>query len=69
MIETSGVRLVTDTCTYITPIMGEIDGDLMTNSGKLAYYAPANLGANVALASLEDCVESAMRGVPTVAAR
>ncbi len=62
VIEAAGVRLVTDTCTYVTPIMGPIDGDVMTNSGKLAYYAPANLGASVALASLSDCVESAMAG-------
>jgi predicted aconitase len=66
VIEAAGIEVVTDTCTYITPSMGEIRGDLMTNSGKLAYYAPANLGANVALASLADCVESAMTGVPTV---
>ncbi len=61
-IENAGVTLVTDTCTYITPIMGEVRGDLMTNSGKLAYYAPANLGVTVALGSLVDCVESAMAG-------
>lgn len=61
-IESAGVTLVTDTCTYITPIMGEVRGDLMTNSGKLAYYAPANLGVTVALGSLVDCVESAMAG-------
>lgn len=66
VIEAAGIEVVTDTCTYITPIMGEIRGDLMTNSGKLAYYAPANLGANVALASLAECVEAAMTGVPTV---
>lgn len=66
VIEAAGIEVVTDTCTYITPIMGEIRGDLMTNSGKLAYYAPANLGANVALASLADCVESAMTGGPAV---
>lgn len=63
-LEAAGVTLVTDTCTYITPIMGDVAGDLMTNSGKLAYYAPANLGANVALASLADCVESAIAGSP-----
>lgn len=68
VVEAAGVQLVTDTCTYITPIMGEVRGDLMTNSGKLAYYAPANLGANVSLASLADCVESAMSGTPTVGA-
>ncbi len=66
VIEAAGVQLVTDTCTYVTPIMGDIVGDLMTNSGKLAYYAPANLGASVALASLADCVESAMAGKSVV---
>jgi predicted aconitase len=61
-IEEAGVTLVTDTCTYITPIMGDLAGDLMTNSGKLAYYAPANLGATVTIGTLADCVESAMSG-------
>ena len=64
-IEGAGVTLVTDTCTYITPIMGDVGGDVMTNSGKLAYYAPANLGVTVALGSLLDCVESAMAGQAT----
>lgn len=62
LIESAGVTLVTDTCTYITPIMGEIEGDVMTNSAKMAYYAPANLGVTVILGSLIDCVESAMAG-------
>ncbi len=62
VIEGAGVVLVTDTCTYITPIMGDVTGDLMTNSGKLAFYAPANLGVTVALGSLADCVESAVTG-------
>jgi predicted aconitase len=57
-----GATIVTDTCTYITPIMGLVIGDLMTNSAKLAYYAPANLGVNVCLGSLADCVESAVAG-------
>lgn len=69
VIEAAGIRLVTDTCTYITPIMGDVRGDLMTNSGKLAFYAPANLGVTVALASLADCVESAMRGEMVVRAK
>jgi len=63
-LEEFGVTLVTDTCTYITPIIGPIEGDLMTNSAKLAYYAPANLGVTVCLASLADCVESAVAGRP-----
>jgi predicted aconitase len=57
-----GVTVVTDTCTYITPIMGDIEGDVMTNSGKWAYYAPANLGVSVVIGSLADCVASAATG-------
>ena len=31
-LEASGVRIVTDTCTYIAPILGELNGLVMTNS-------------------------------------
>ncbi len=62
LLEAFGATLVTDTCTYITPIMGDIDGDLMTDSAKMAYYAPANLGVTVRLGSLDDCVVSAVQG-------
>ena len=58
----AGVRIVTDTCTYVTPIMGALDGVVMTNSGKWAYYAPGNMGVDVAFGTLEDCVESAIAG-------
>ncbi|HEX6221476.1 MAG TPA: aconitase X catalytic domain-containing protein [Acidimicrobiia bacterium] len=61
-IEAFGAVVVTDTCTYITPIIGDVDGLVMTNSGKWAYYAPANIGVEVALGSLADCVESAVVG-------
>lgn len=61
-IESFGARIVTDTCTYITPIMDSPDGAVMTNSGKWAYYAPGNLGVDVVLAGLADCVESAATG-------
>ncbi len=57
-----GVTVVTDTCTYITPIIGEVSGVVMTNSAKWAYYAPGNIGVGVALGSLEDCVRSAASG-------
>lgn len=57
-----GGVVVTDTCTYITPIIGDVEGVVMTNSGKWAYYAPANLGVRVAFGSMSDCVESAVRG-------
>lgn len=64
-IETFGATLVTDTCTYITPIMGQVDGVVMTNSGKWAFYAPGNLGVEVVFASLAECVESAVAGKVT----
>jgi predicted aconitase len=55
----AGVTVVTDTCTYITPVMRGVTGPVMTDSGKWAWYAPSNLGFNVALGSLEECVHSA----------
>ena len=60
-----GIQIVTDTCTYVTPIMGDISGIAMTDSAKWAYYAPGNLGLDVVFGSTEDCVASAMSGVVT----
>jgi len=53
---------VTDTCTYITPIMKQHSGVAMTDSGKWAYYAPGNLGLEVVFGATSDCVESAVAG-------
>lgn len=58
----AGITVVTDTCTYITPILHDIEGPVMTNSAKWAWYAPANLGFDVVFGSLEECVRSAARG-------
>jgi len=58
----SGIQIVTDTCTYITPVMADVYGTAMTDSGKWAYYAPGNLGLDVVFGSVEDCVESAVAG-------
>jgi len=58
----AGVTVVTDTCTYITPVMHGITGPVMTDSGKWAWYAPSNLGFEVALGSLQECVSSAAAG-------
>jgi predicted aconitase len=54
---------VTDTCTYLTPILERLDGTVMTNSGKWAHYAPGNLGVQVAFGELEDCIASAAKGI------
>lgn len=61
-LQHSGVRVVTDTCTYITPILSPDVKVVMTDSAKWAYYAPGNLGVEVVFASTRECVESAVRG-------
>ena len=58
----AGVTVVTDTCTYLTPILGDVRGPVMTDSGKWAWYAPSNLGVEVALGSFEECIRSAAAG-------
>ena len=57
----AGVDIVTDTCTYITPII-DSPGAVMTDSAKWAYYAPGNIGAEVVFGSTQECVETAVRG-------
>ncbi len=61
-LQAAGVQIVTDTCTYITPIIEDRPGPIMTDSAKWAYYAPGNLGVEVLFGSLEDCIESAVAG-------
>jgi predicted aconitase len=56
------VTLVVDTCVYIGTLMRVGAGAVMTNSGKCAYYAPANLGVEVAYGSLAECIASARAG-------
>jgi len=60
--ERAGVTIVTDTCTYVTPILRTNGKVVMTNSGKWAYYAPGNLGVQVVFGSLAECVRSAVEG-------
>ena len=55
----AGVTSVPDTCTSVTPGLGDVGGPVRTDSGKWAWYAPSNLGLDVALGSLEECVRSA----------
>jgi predicted aconitase len=61
-LDAAGVQVVTDTCTYIAPILGDVRGAVMTDSAKWAWYAPGNIGVDVVMGSLEDCVLSAMAG-------
>lgn len=61
-LQAAGVVLLVDTCSYIAPILGDRDGPVMTDSGKWAYYAPGNIGAEVVFASSAECIESAVAG-------
>ena len=60
--EGAGLQIVTDTCTYVTPILRHKHGPVMTNSAKWAYYAPANIGVEAVFGSLTECVRSAHVG-------
>ena len=61
-LDAYGLKVVTDTCTYLTAILERLDGTVMTNSGKWAHYAPSNIGVQVGFGSMEDCVASAVLG-------
>lgn len=56
----AGITIIVDTCVVVTPILKQIDGTLMTNSGKFAWYSPSNTGYATIYGSLQDCVESAV---------
>jgi predicted aconitase len=58
----AGITVVADTCVVVAPILPAKGGVLMTNSGKFAYYTPANTGYQVMYGSLADCIASAETG-------
>ena len=57
-----GVQITLDTCLFHTPLLSTDEKVMMTNSGKCAYYAPGELGVQVAFGSMADCVRSAVKG-------
>ena len=61
-LEAQGVEFIVDTCVVVTPILKDLGGVLMTNSGKFAHYATPNTGYDVVFGSLEDCVRSGISG-------
>lgn len=58
----AGVEILTDTCSYVAPVLRRTSDAVMTDSGKWAYYAPGNIGARVVIGSTRDCLESAIAG-------
>jgi hypothetical protein len=61
-LRAAGVEILVDTCSYVAPILLSIPGPVMTDSGKWAYYAPGNIGAEVVFGSSRECIESAVAG-------
>jgi predicted aconitase len=61
-LRASGVELLVDTCSYIAPVLRPGHGAVMTDSGKWAYYAPGNIGADVVFGTTAECVASAVAG-------
>jgi predicted aconitase len=62
ILDAAGVQVIVDTCTYFTPAVRGCRGRVMTNSAKWAYYAPGMLAVESVFGTLEECVESAVRG-------
>lgn len=62
VLREAGVDIITDTCTYFSPAVNRLQGRFLTNSAKWAYYAPGMLPVEVCIASLRECVESAVSG-------
>jgi predicted aconitase len=58
----AGAELLTDTCSYVAPILRSSGGPVMTDAAKWAYYAPGNIGAAVVFGSAADCIDSAVAG-------
>jgi len=57
-----GIEITLDTCVFHTPMVSSETKVIMTNSGKCAYYAPGQLGVQVAFGDMAQCVESAVAG-------
>ncbi|MFC1915005.1 aconitase X [Chloroflexota bacterium] len=61
-LETSGVKVINDTCIFSWPIENWGFRLAVTNSGKFAHYTPGMLQAQVVFGSLGRCVEAAVTG-------
>ena len=61
-LEESGIVIRAETCMIISPVASWGFKNMMTDSGKCAYYGPAECGTEMIFASVEECVESAVSG-------
>jgi predicted aconitase len=58
----AGARVMRDACVVVQPVGAWGFRGMLTNSGKYAHYGAAQAGIPTRLASLADCVETAVRG-------
>ena len=58
----AGVAFMVDACTYYGLPLAGLRGRVMTNSAKWAYYAPRTHDVAIEFGTLQDCVESAVKG-------
>ena len=63
VIEKSGAEIVCDTCPVLCPTLVDRGyHNLLTNSGKLAHYAPGLWNLKTGLIEMEDCIKAAIQG-------
>ncbi|MDR2089956.1 MAG: aconitase X catalytic domain-containing protein [Clostridiales Family XIII bacterium] len=62
-LEASGVVLRAETCMIISPVAPWGFKSMITDSGKCAYYGPAECGTDIIFADAAECVEAAVSGL------
>ena len=58
----AGVFLINDTCINNFQMSGWNFDTIVTNSGKMAHYAPGTTGGKIFFANLKECVNAAVEG-------
>jgi predicted aconitase len=61
-LEAFGAEVTADTCIVVAPLVKPGARVLMTNSAKYAHYGPGLLGVGSVFGSMEECVQSAVKG-------
>ena len=61
-LEAFGAEVTADTCIVVAPLVKPGARVLMTNSAKYAHYSPGLLGVGSVFGSMEECVQSAVKG-------
>lgn len=62
ILEKAGAEFISDTCMIVSPTERYNFKRIMTDSGKCTYYAPTQVQSDVVFGSIEECVDSAVKG-------